>query len=66
MTAQYDAQFKNIWASRMLWLVAVRSGMTHGHIDDICRFTDHKDARAHQKSNKRDINAAASRKTGSG
>lgn len=56
--AQYDAQFKKyLGVTNVLWL---RNGPvgddTHGHIDDICRFTDAKTLVLIKESNKRDIN----------
>lgn len=56
--AQYDAQFKKyLGVTNVLWLVAGPVGDdTHGHIDDICRFTDHKTLVLIKESNKRDIN----------
>lgn len=55
---QYDAQFKKyLGVTNVLWL---RNGPvgddTHGHIDDICRFTDAKTLVLIKESNKRDIN----------
>lgn len=56
--AQYDGQFKKyLGVTNVLWLVAGPVGDdTHGHIDDICRFTDHKTLVLIKESNKRDIN----------
>jgi agmatine deiminase len=56
--AQYDAQFKKyLGVTNVLWL---RNGPvgddTHGHIDDICRFTDRKTLVLIQETNPRDIN----------
>lgn len=55
---QYDAQFKKyLGVTNVLWL---RNGPvgddTHGHIDDICRFTDAKTLVLIKETNKRDIN----------
>jgi len=56
--AQYDAQFKKyLGVTNVLWLVAGPVGDdTHGHIDDICRFTDRKTLVLIKETNKRDIN----------
>ena len=56
--AEYDAQFKKyLGVKNVLWLVAGPVGDdTHGHIDDICRFTDHKTLVLIKETNKRDIN----------
>ena len=56
--AEYDAQFKKyLGVKNILWL---RNGPvgddTHGHIDDICRFTDAKTLVLIKETNKRDIN----------
>ncbi len=55
---QYDAQFKKyLGVTNVLWLVAGPVGDdTHGHIDDICRFTDHKTLVLIKEKNKHDIN----------
>ena len=56
--AEYDAQFKKyLGVKNVLWLVAGPVGDdTHGHIDDICRFTDKKTLVLIKESNKRDVN----------
>lgn len=56
--AEYDAQFtKYLGVKNVLWLVAGPVGDdTHGHIDDICRFTDRKTLVLIKESNKRDVN----------
>ena len=56
--AQYDAQFKKyLGVKNVLWLVAGPVGDdTHGHIDDICRFTDHKTLVLIKETNKKDPN----------
>jgi agmatine deiminase len=56
--AEYDAQFKKyLGVKNVLWLVAGPVGDdTHGHIDDICRFTDHRTLVLIKETNKRDIN----------
>ena len=56
--AEYDAQFKKyLGVKNILWL---RNGPvgddTHGHIDDICRFTDARTLVLIKEPNKRDIN----------
>jgi agmatine deiminase len=44
-------------ATNVLWLVAGPVGDdTHGHIDDICRFTDRKTLVLIQEKNRKDIN----------
>jgi agmatine deiminase len=56
--AQYDEQFKKyLGVKNVLWLVAGPVGDdTHGHIDDICRFTDHKTLVLIKETNKKDPN----------
>jgi len=56
--AQYDDTFKKyLGVKNVLWLAAGPVGDdTHGHIDDICRFTDHKTLVLIKETNKRDIN----------
>jgi len=56
--AQYDAQFKKyLGVTNVLWLVAGPVGDdTHGHIDDICRFTDRKTLVLIKEKNKKDTN----------
>jgi len=56
--AQYDEQFKRfLGVTNVLWLVAGPVGDdTHGHIDDICRFTDPKTLVLIKETNKRDVN----------
>ncbi len=56
--AQYDAQFTQyLGVKNVLWLVAGPVGDdTHGHIDDICRFTDHKTLVLIKETNKQDPN----------
>ncbi len=56
--AEYDAQFKKyLGVKNVLWLVAGPVGDdTHGHIDDICRFTDRKTLVLIKESNPRDVN----------
>ena len=56
--ADYDAAFKKyLGVKNVLWLVAGPVGDdTHGHIDDICRFTDRKTLVLIKETNKRDIN----------
>jgi agmatine deiminase len=56
--AQYDEQFKKyLGVKNVLWLVAGPVGDdTHGHIDDICRFTDHKTLVLIKETNKQDPN----------
>lgn len=56
--AQYDATFKKyLGVTNVCWL---RNGPvgddTHGHIDDICRFTDRKTLVLIKETNRRDIN----------
>ena len=56
--AQYDEQFKKyLGVTNVLWLAAGPVGDdTHGHIDDICRFTDRKTVVLIKESNRRDLN----------
>jgi agmatine deiminase len=56
--AQYDEQFKKyLGVTNVLWLVAGPVGDdTHGHIDDICRFTDPKTLVLIKETNKQDPN----------
>lgn len=56
--AQYDAAFKQyLGVTNVQWLVAGPVGDdTHGHIDDICRFTDAKTLVLIKETNPRDIN----------
>ena len=56
--AQYDAQFMQyLGVKNVLWLVAGPVGDdTHGHIDDICRFTDRKTLVLIKEKNKQDPN----------
>jgi len=56
--AQYNSQFKKyLGVTNVLWLVAGPVGDdTHGHIDDICRFTDRKTLVLIKETNKRDVN----------
>jgi agmatine deiminase len=56
--AQYDEQFKKyLGVKNVLWLVAGPVGDdTHGHIDDICRFTDPKTLVLIKETNKKDPN----------
>ena len=56
--AEYDAQFKKyLGVKNILWLLNGPVGDdTHGHIDDICRFTDAKTLVLIKETNKRDIN----------
>ena len=56
--AQYDEAFKKyLGVKNVLWLVAGPVGDdTHGHIDDICRFTDHKTLVLIKETNKKDPN----------
>jgi agmatine deiminase len=56
--AQYDENFKNfLGVKNVLWLVAGPVGDdTHGHIDDICRFTDHRTLVLIKETNRRDVN----------
>ena len=56
--AEYDETFKKyLGVKNVLWLAAGPVGDdTHGHIDDICRFTDHKTLVLIKETNKRDIN----------
>ena len=56
--AQYDETFKKyLGVTNVLWLAAGPVGDdTHGHIDDICRFTDRKTLVLIKETNQRDIN----------
>jgi len=56
--AQYDEQFKKyLGVKNVLWLLNGPVGDdTHGHIDDICRFTDAKTLVLIKETNRRDIN----------
>jgi agmatine deiminase len=56
--AEYDEQFKKyLGMTNVLWLLNGPVGDdTHGHIDDICRFTDRKTLVMIKETNKRDIN----------
>jgi agmatine deiminase len=56
--AQYDEMFKKyLGVKNVLWLAAGPVGDdTHGHIDDICRFTNHKTLVLIKETNKRDVN----------
>ena len=56
--ADYDATFKKyLGVKNVQWLAAGPVGDdTHGHIDDICRFTDRKTLVLIKETNKRDIN----------
>jgi len=56
--AEYDVAFKKyLGVKNVLWLVAGPVGDdTHGHIDDICRFTDRKTLVLIREKNKQDIN----------
>ncbi len=56
--AEYGAQFKKyLGVKNILWLLNGPVGDdTHGHIDDICRFTDAKTLVLIQEPNQRDIN----------
>ncbi len=56
--AEYDAQFKKyLGVKNILWLLNGPVGDdTHGHIDDICRFTDAKTLVLIKEPNRRDIN----------
>jgi agmatine deiminase len=56
--AEYDAQFKKyLGVKNVLWLVAGPVGDdTHGHIDDICRFTDARTLVLIKETNKKDPN----------
>ena len=56
--AEYDAQFKkHLGVTNILWLLNGPVGDdTHGHIDDICRFTDAKTLVLIKETNTRDIN----------
>jgi Peptidylarginine deiminase and related enzymes len=48
---------KYLGVTNVLWLVAGPAGDdTHGHIDDICRFTDRKTLVLIQEKNRKDIN----------
>jgi agmatine deiminase len=55
---EIDATLKNyLGVKNVLWLVAGPVGDdTHGHIDDICRFTDHRTLVLIKETNKKDIN----------
>ena len=56
--AQYDEQFKKyLGVKNVFWLAAGPVGDdTHGHIDDICRFTDHQTLVLIKETNQRDVN----------
>lgn len=56
--AQYEAAFRRyLGVKNVLWLAAGPGGDdTHGHIDDICRFTDPRTLVLIQETNRRDIN----------
>jgi agmatine deiminase len=56
--AEYDAQFKKyLGVKNVLWLAAGPVGDdTHGHIDDICRFTDPKTLVLIKETNRKDPN----------
>ena len=56
--AEYDAQFKKyLGVKNILWLLNGPVGDdTHGHIDDICRFTNAKTLVLIKETNQRDIN----------
>jgi agmatine deiminase len=56
--AQYDAQFKKyLGVQNVLWLAAGPVGDdTHGHIDDICRFTNRRTLVLIKETNKKDPN----------
>src|SRR5439155_21532834 len=56
--AQYEEQFKKyLGVTNVLWLAAGPVGDdTHGHIDDICRFTDRKTLVLIKETNRHDIN----------
>jgi agmatine deiminase len=56
--AQYDEAFKQfLGVKNVLWLVAGPVGDdTHGHIDDICRFTDPRTLVLVRETNRRDPN----------
>lgn len=56
--AQYDETFKKyLGVKNVLWLLNGPVGDdTHGHIDDIARFTDRKTLVLIQEKNKKDIN----------
>lgn len=56
--AQYEEQFKKYLGVRnVLWLAAGPVGDdTHGHIDDICRFTDPRTLVLIKETNQRDPN----------
>ncbi|MFN3408323.1 MAG: agmatine/peptidylarginine deiminase [Limisphaerales bacterium] len=56
--AEYDSQFKKyLGVKNVLWLAAGPVGDdTHGHIDDICRFTDPKTLVLIQETNRKDPN----------
>lgn len=55
---QYDEQFKKyLGVKNVLWLLNGPVGDdTHGHIDDVCRFTDAKTLVLIKESNRNDIN----------
>jgi agmatine deiminase len=56
--AQYDAAFKQyLGVTNVQWLAAGPVGDdTHGHIDDICRFTDARTLVLIKETNRRDVN----------
>jgi agmatine deiminase len=56
--AQYEETFKKyLGVQNVLWLVRGPVGDdTHGHIDDICRFTDGRTLVLVREKNRRDIN----------
>jgi agmatine deiminase len=56
--ADYAATFKKyLGITNLLWLSRGPVGDdTHGHIDDICRFTDHKTLVLIKETNRRDVN----------
>jgi agmatine deiminase len=56
--SQYAETFKKyLGVTNVLWMVAGPVGDdTHGHIDDICRFTDRKTLVLIKETNRRDIN----------
>jgi agmatine deiminase len=56
--ADYAETFKKyLGITNLLWLSRGPVGDdTHGHIDDICRFTDHKTLVLIKETNKRDVN----------
>lgn len=55
----YAATFKKyLGITNLLWLSRGPVGDdTHGHIDDICRFTDHKTLVLIKETNRRDVNS---------